>query len=200
MAINLRYVFYKTRANEKWKGVYEEKVQGSISNTVYNDYSIPNIRSANPIRHWRKQYSSSGVNSRLNLLSEINKPGNVTTSTKNRCPSKTSLQLDYRLSKNTGCCSYEQKKAVQRTKQYVKGINNTIKYGNNDLSGCWCDNSARYYHHTGSYLERKKQRIFSLESKDTVAESIPCCEMSEDEKFYQIHGYSRTEPSSDCRC
>ena len=58
MATNLRYMFYKKRVNNKWKGEYSEKVQGSVSNLLYNDYSVPNVRRANPIRHWRRQGSS----------------------------------------------------------------------------------------------------------------------------------------------
>jgi|TARA_B100001057_G_C22773106_1_gene920443 hypothetical protein len=208
MATNLRYMFYKKRVNNKWKGEYSEKVQGSVSNLLYNDYSVPNVRRANPIRHWRRQGSSSGKKSKLNLISEINKPGNVITSTVNRCPMKSPVELDYRLSKNTGCCSYEQKKAVQLTRHYVKGINENIKYGNNNLnSDCYCDNSDRYYHHTGSYLERKKQRIFKKELEDdggvsNLAQNVDCCHtMSADEKYYAIHGYNRSLSINDkCKC
>ena len=152
----MRKMFYSRRTNENWKDYDNVKVSGGVSNMVYNTYETPNNFKANPIKHWRRQ-SSSGSTSKMNLINEINKPSGATTSKVNRCPDKTPLQLDYRLSKDSGCCDYQQKKAIQLTRHYTKGINDNIKYGNNNLnsSDCYCDNSMRYYHHSGSYLERK---------------------------------------------
>lgn len=207
MPLNMRKMFYSRRTNENWKDYDNVKVSGGVSNMVYNTYETPNNFKANPIKHWRRQ-SSSGSTSKMNLINEINKPGGATTSKVNRCPDKTPLQLDYRLSKDSGCCDYQQKKAIQLTRHYTKGINDNIKYGNNNLnsSDCYCDNSMRYYHHSGSYLERKKQRVFKKELSSNILEHADCCNLAEqitdpDEKYFQIHGYNRSLTINDkCKC
>ena len=208
MPLNMRSMYYTTRASEKWKGYDEVQLNGSVSNVVYNNYDTPNVRKANPMKHWRRQYSS-GSAMRSKLISEINKPGGTTVSSVNRCPEKSPLQLDYRLSKDRGCCNNEQNKALQLTRHYTKGINENIKYGNNSLTktDCLsCDNSMRYYHHSSSYLERKKQRVFKKESSSNILEHVDCCDLAEqitdpDEKYFQIHGYNRSLTINDkCKC
>ena len=205
MAINLRSMFYSRRSNENWKGNYVNPIKGSVAKMVHNSFTTPNVRRANPMKHWRKQSSSSGLHSKLNLMNEINKPGGVVVSSVDRCDIKKTVIMDDHLSKNTGCCNYEQNKALQLTRHYTKGINQNIKYGNNDLKSNEChDNSNRYYHHTGSYLERKKQRILNKEKENTLTSTVDCklaqqC-MDPHEKYYEIHGFNRSEPAVDAKC
>ena len=157
MALNLRTMFYSKRYNENWKGVYEKDIRGSVSKSVFNNSTTPNVRRANPIKHWRKQSSSGGVHSKLHIMNDINRPGGVTTSDTDPCLQGTKVVLDNHLSKNVSCCDYAPKKALKLTRHHVD--NRDFKYGNNDLDCDSCSNSNRYYYHSGSYLERKKNRI-----------------------------------------
>ena len=203
MALNLRTMFYTKRTGANWKGTYENNVQGSLPKLVYNNYTSGNVRRANPIRHWRKQSSSDGTYSRIGLLNDINKPGHVVHSTNDPCNENRKVIVESTLSKDTGCCSNEQKKAVMLTRQYAD--NRNFKYGNNDLDCDSCDNSNRYYYHSGSYLERKKNRILRKEKIDSGVESTAACKldqqcMNADEKYFQIHGFNRNEKAVNCKC
>ena len=130
--------------------------------------------------------------------------------TKNRKLNKEELELwklvtrkDKVIGKYTN--TVEENKALQLTRHYTKGINQSIKYGNNDLKSNEChDNSNRYYHHTGSYLERKKQRILNKEKENTF-NSVADCKLAQQcldphEKYYEIHGFNRSEPAVDPKC
>ena len=198
MALNLRTMYYSKRYNENWKGTYDKDVRGSISKSVYNSYSVPNVRRANPIKHWRRQYSSSGVNSKLYVMNDINRPGGVNTSIADPCAKGTKVILDNYLSKNVNCCDYAPKKAIKLTRHHVDNF--SFKYGNNNLDCDSCDNSNRYYYHSGSYLERKKNRILRKEKIDSGVENVASCKlaqqcMSDDEKYFQIHGGERYKNS-----
>lgn len=203
MALNLRTMYYSKRYNENWKGIYDKDVRGSISKSVYNTYSVPNVRRANPIKHWRRQYSSSGVNSKLYVMNDINRPGGVNTSTADPCAKGTKIVLDNYLSRNVNCCDYTPKKAIKLTRHHVDNF--SFKYGNNNLDCDSCDNSNRYYYHSGSYLERKKNRILRKEKIDSGVENVASCKlaqqcMTDDEKYFQIHGFNRVEKAVDPKC
>ena len=203
MALNLRTMYYSKRYNENWKGTYEKDIRGSISKSVYNTSTVPNVRSANPIKHWRRQSTSGGVHSKLHVMNYINRPGGVTISDTDPCLQGTKVVLDNHLSKNVDCCDYTQKKALKLTRHHVD--NSSFKYGNNNLDGDTCDNSNRYYYHSGSYLERKKNRILRKEKIDSGVENVASCKlaqqcMTDDEKYFQIHGFNRVEKAVDPKC
>tara|TARA_Y100000816_G_scaffold291607_1_gene283495 strand:+ start:177 stop:782 length:606 start_codon:yes stop_codon:yes gene_type:complete len=201
MALNLRTMLYTKRSRENWKGTYEKNVQGSLPKLVYNNYTSGNIRSANPIRHWRKQSSSGGTYSRIGLLNDINKPGHVVYSTNDPCNDNRKIIVESTLSKDTGCCSNEQKKAIMLTRHHTN--NNTLKYGNNNID-CSCDNEYRYYHDSRSYLQRKKDLVLRRDDKTNGKEYLAACKLSActdpDEKYFQIHGFSRNENPVNCKC
>ena len=206
MAINLRSMYYSRRSGSNWKGSYQETVQGSLPKLVYNNHNISNTRRANPIRHWRKQSSPNGTYSNIHLMSEFEKPGHVNQSTVNQCNDSRKIVVESTLSKNSGCCSNQQTKALKLLRPGHGLGNTTFKYGNNAIDcDCTASVSNRYYHDSRNYLQRKKDKILRQEKITTPVANVPQCKLKEqctdmNEKYFQIHGFSNNEKAVDCKC